>query len=320
VTVLLTRQPGPGVASHSRATRPYRRRPSSRPARRRSLAGALYAAPMAIVVLVLFVIPLALMIWMSVNHWPLLGSSRPNGLTNYGALRDPLFGRALLFTLKYTALTTVVLGLVSFGLALLVQEARPGVGLFRAVFFLPASVGLASASLLYYAFFNDESSPLNEVVRWLHLGTGGTGTVDWLGTGDSALYSTIGMTTWRFAGYYMIILMIGLQSINPLIYEAARSDGANARQVMSHITLPLLRPTIALMLVLVVTNSLLTFDQFFILTGGRHGTATVVIDIYREAFTSQDLGRASAISIAILAVLLIINGTQLRLLRRGIRR
>ncbi|MFC7485009.1 hypothetical protein ACFQX7_40090 [Luedemannella flava] len=74
------------------------------------------------------------------------------------------------------------------------------------------------------------------------------------------------------------------------------------------------------MLVLLVTNSLLTFDQFFILTGGRYGTATVVIDTYREAFTSQDLGRASAISVALLAVLIVINGIQLRLLRRGDRR
>ena len=83
----------------------------------------------------------------------------------------------------------------------------------------------------------------------------------------------------------MIILMTGLQSINPLLYEAARIDGANRWQIMRRITLPLLRPTMALMLVLLVTSSLLAFDQFFILTGGRHGTATVVIAIYREAFT-----------------------------------
>ena len=305
------------VPYHGRAARRYRRHPASRPARRRNRTGALYAAPLAVVVTVLFVVPLGLMIWMSLNHWPLLGASRPNGVADYGALRDPLFGRALVFTLTYTVITTAVLSLVAFGLALLMQEARPGVGLFRAAFFLPASVGLASASLLFYTVFNDGSSPLNTVVRWLHPGTGG---VDWLGTGSSALYSTVGMTTWRFAGYYMIILMTGLQSINPLIYEAARSDGASAWQVMRQITLPLLRPTIALMLVLLVTNSLLTFDQFFILTGGRHSTATVVIDIYREAFTSQDLGRASAISVAILAVLIVINGTQLRLLRRGDRR
>jgi multiple sugar transport system permease protein len=311
VATVLTGRPRAGY--YQPTPRRHRTRPPSRVARRRNVTGALYAAPMALVVTVLFVVPLVLMIWMSANDWPLLGASHPNGGNDYGALRDPLFGRALVFTLLYTVVTTAVLSLVAFGLALLVQDARPGVRLFRTVYFLPAAVGLASASLLFYAFFNDESSPLNTFIRWLDLGGG---QVDWLGTRDSALYSTVAMTTWRFAGYYMIILMIGLQSINPLIYEAARSDGANRWQVMRQITLPLLRPTIALMLVLLVTNSLLTFDQFFILTGGRHNTATVVIDIYREAFTSQDLGRASAISVAILAVLLVINGTQLRLLRR----
>jgi multiple sugar transport system permease protein len=294
---------GEKIGYYPQATHRRRRpasRGASRPARRRNLTGAMYASPMAIVVLVLFVLPLGLMIWMSINDWPLLGTSRPNGGADYGALRDPLFGRALTFTLTYTVITTVVLSLVAFG-----------VGVFRTAFFLPAAVGLASASLLFYAFFNDTTSPLNVLARWLDLGN-----VDWLGSGNGALYSTVAMTTWRFAGYYMIILMTGLQSINPLIYEAARSDGAGRWQVMRHITVPLLRPTIALMLVLLVTNSLLTFDQFFILTGGRHGTATVVIDIYREAFTSQDLGRASAISVAILAVLIVINTTQLRLLRR----
>ena len=82
---------------------------------------------------------------------------------------------------------------------------------------------------------------------------------------------------------------------------------------MRGITLPLLRPTIALMMLLSVTGSLLAFDQFFILTGGRHGTATVVIDIYREAFISQDLGRAAAVSVAILLVLIVLNGSAVRL-------
>jgi multiple sugar transport system permease protein len=315
VATALTNRPGtryrPPSAHRRRVTGP------SRAARRRNLTGALYASPIALVVTVLFVIPLGLMVWMSFNHWPLLGASQTNGGADYDVLREPLFGAALVFTLKYTAITTVVLFVVAFGLALLVQEQHAGVRLFRTVFFLPASVGLASASLLFYAFFNDESSPLNALVRWLH--PAGS-SVAWLGSGENALYSTVAMTTWRFAGYYMIILMIGLQSVNPVIYEAARSDGATRRQTMRHITLPLLRPTIALMLVLLVTNSLLTFDQFFILTGGRYHTATVVIDVYREAFTSEDLGRASAISVAILAVLLFINGAQLRLLRRRVRR
>lgn len=286
----------------------------SRHTRRRNLVGALLAAPMGLVVAVLFVIPVVLMVWMSLNDWPLLGPSRPNGLANYGALNDPLFGNALMFTVKYTVVTTIVLSLVAFGLALLVQDSRPIAQVFRTVFFLPASVGVASASLLFYAFFNDEASPLNRVTGWL--GLGGEDGVGWLDTGDHALLSTVGVTTWRFAGYYMIILMIGLQSINPMLYEAARLEGAGERQIMWHVTLPLLRPTIALLLVLLVTNSLLTFDQFFILTGGRHTTATVVINVYREAFTAQDLGRASAISVVVLIVLVVVTAGQLRLLRR----
>ena len=280
-------------------------------ARTRRRAGTLYALPTMAIVTVLFVVPLLLMVWMSFNSWPLIGASAPNGVANYKALHDPLFLRAVVFTLKYTVVTTVVLSLVAFGLALLVQEARPGVGAYRTVFFLPASVGLASTSLLFYSMFNNDSSPLNAATRALH-----TGDIDWLGTSNNALWSTVGMITWRFAGFYMLILLTGLQGIDPNVYEAARTDGANRWQVFRLVTLPLLRPTLALMMVLSVTGSLLAFDQFFVLTGGRHETATVVIDIYREAFLSQDLGRAAAVSVAVLLALIVINGAQLRLLRR----
>ncbi|MGC9670909.1 carbohydrate ABC transporter permease [Planosporangium sp. 12N6] len=285
--------------------------PPARPTLSRRRLGALYAAPMAAIVTVLFVVPLGLMVWMSFNHWPLLGASEPNGVANYRALGDPLFGRAIVFTLEYTAVTTVVLSLVALGLALLVQEARPGVGLLRTVYFLPSAVGLASASLLFYGLFHTESSALNQLVRLV-----GLGTVDWLGSTGNALLSTVGMITWRFAGFYMLILLTGLQSIDPALYEAARTDGASRWQILTRVTLPLLRPTLALMMVLSVTGSLLAFDQFFILTGGRHGTATMVIDIYREAFLSQDLGRAAAISVVILGVLIALNGAQLHLIRR----
>jgi multiple sugar transport system permease protein len=271
----------------------------------------LYSAPMAALVLVLFVVPLVLMVWMSFNHWPLLGASSPNGVADYTALKDPLFLRAVWFTLKYTAVTTVVLGLIAFGLALLMQRDRPLVGAFRTIYFLPSAVGLASTTLLFYGLFQTDESPLNQLVRFI-----GLGDVDWLGSNGSTLGSTVGMITWRFAGFYMLILMTGLQSIDPELYEAARIDGANRWQIMWRVTLPLLRPTLALTMILSVTGSLLAFDQFFILTGGRHDTATVVIDIYREAFLSQDLGRAAAVSVATLAVLIIVNVVQLRLIRR----
>jgi len=306
VSVLPIRPARPGGST----THPGRT-PVSGLGRRRQRLGWAYSAPMAAIVAVFFLLPLALMLWMSVNHWPLLGASYPNGVENYGALTDPFFLRALWFTIKYTVVTTIVLSLAAFGMALLAQSARPGTGLFRTAYFLPTAVGLGSASLLFYGLFNTESSPLNTVLDRV-----GLGPVDWLGTNGSALSSTVGMITWRFAGFYMLILLTGLHSIDPSLYEAARTDGASRWQTMRHVTLPLLRPTLALMMVLSVTGSLLAFDQFYILTGGRHDTATLAIDIYREAFLSQDLGRAAAVSVALLVVLILINGAQLRLLRR----
>ena len=277
--------------------------------------GAAYAVPTAVVVTLFFLIPLGLVAVMSVDHWPLLGRATPNFPANYTDMAgDDLLRRAVGFTLKYTIIITVVLFAVSFGLALLVQNPRPGVGALRTAFFLPTAVGFATASLLFLGMLSNEIGPVNPLLR--HLGLIGK-PIDWItGSPTTALSSTVGLVTWRFAGFNMLILLTGLQAIPTELYEAARVDGAGRVQAFRRITLPLMRPTIALVLIMMITGSLLAFDQFFILTGGRHDTATVVIDIYREAFLSQDLGRAAAVSVATLAVLIVLNVAQLRLIRR----
>jgi multiple sugar transport system permease protein len=116
----------------------------------------------------------------------------------------------------------------------------------------------------------------------------------------------------------MLILLTGLQAIPPEIYEAARVDGASRWQTFRRITLPLLRPTIALVLTLMVTGSLLAFDQFWILTRGGpdNSTTSLVMVIYREAFIRLDLGSAAAISVVLLVVLVAFNVIQLGVLRR----
>ena len=282
-------------------------------ARRRSLTGMIYAAPTAVIVGVFFLVPLVLVFWMSANRWRVLGSPSFNFPDNYSAVADnQLFRDSVSFTLKYTAITTIVLSLVALGLALLVQSQRPGVGFLRTAYFLPGAVGFAAASLLFYGFYSG-SGPVDSVLRDL-------GIIDepinWLGTPNAALFSTIAMVTWRFAGFNMLILLTGLQSIPTDVYEAARSDGASSWQMFRYITLPLLRPTIALMLVLSITGSLLAFDQFFILTrGGPDGsTVSMVMVIFREGFTRFNLGSAAAISVLLLIVLVALNVIQLRVL------
>ncbi|CAL9642668.1 L-arabinose transport system permease protein AraP [Streptomyces sp. enrichment culture] len=283
-------------------------------ARDRSRAGMLFALPTALVVGVFFVVPLGLLVWMSFNHWPLIGASRPNGLADYAAVTDPLFVRAITFTLLWTVLSTAVLLVVSLGLALLVQEARRGVGLFRTLFLLPVAVGMAAATLMFYSLFMDPGSPLNSVLSAV-----GIGPVDWIGTRGSVIGSTLLLVTWRFAGFYMLILLTGLQAIPAQLYEAARVDGADAWTTFRSVTLPLLRPSLSLTLLLSVTGGLLSFEQFFIMTAGGpdNSAVTLVLAVYRQAFTLFDLGRAAAMSVVLLIVLLGLNTGQFVLLRRG---
>jgi multiple sugar transport system permease protein len=295
---------------------PARTRRRSSYWRLRSLAGVGYAAPTAVMVTVFFLVPLALVFWMSMNDWKLLGTPTFNFPDNYSAIPDDVLLRgAVSFTLKYTAIVTVVLSAFAMGLALLVQESRPGTGMLRTAFFLPGAVGFAAASLLFYSIYSD-GGPLDDLFMKLHLIDKPVG---WLSTPGHALFSTVVMVIWRFAGFNMLILLTGLQAIPTDVYEAARMDGGNRWQLFRHITLPLLRPTIALMLVLSITGSLLAFDQFFILTrGGPDGsTVSIVMVIYREAFTKFNLGLGAAISVLLLAVLVVLNVLQLRILKRG---
>jgi multiple sugar transport system permease protein len=294
---------------------------SSRPPwwRSRAAKGALYASPAALFVLAFFVIPLLLVGQMSASEWPLLrGNQGLNFPDNYADMTDDrLFWPAVWFTLKYTVIVVIALLALAMGMALLVQERRRGVGFFRTAYFLPVALGLASASLLFWGFYSPSIGPIDPILEAL-------GVIDepirWIGTPNMALFSTIIMIVWKFAGFFMLILLVGLQSIPTDVYEAARVDGANRWQTFSRVTLPLLRPSLALCLIVSVTGSLLAFDQFFILTNGGpdNSTTTVVMMIYREAFRTFDLGTAAALSIVVLLALLVINVAQFRLLRRDV--
>ncbi|MBB3095529.1 multiple sugar transport system permease protein [Actinoplanes campanulatus] len=277
--------------------------------RRPKLTGWAYAAPTALFVLIFFVVPVILVARMSVSDWGLFTGDRGwNAPENYqDVMDDRLLWPAVWFTIKYTVVTTVILLGLALALALLVQESSRWTGILRSSFLVPSALGLASASLLFYALYSPQSTPL-----------GFLGIDSFLGTPSSALWSTVALIVWRFAGFYMLLLLVGLQSISDDVYEAARLDGASRMQTFRHITLPLLKPSLALCAILCVTGSLLAFDQFYILTKGGpdNSTITIVQLVYNMAFYGQNnLGRAAALSILILAVLLVVNVLQFRGLR-----
>jgi multiple sugar transport system permease protein len=281
--------------------------------RTRRWIGFAYALPTLLFVLLLFITPLLLVVKMSASKWPLLtGDGGWNFPRNYQLIvNSRLFWPSVVFTVEYTILATVLLVGLGLVMALLVQESGRWVGFLRTAFLLPVSLGLASASLLFWGFYSASIGPISPILQSLGLIDN---PVDFFVTALSALLSTTFLIVWKYAGFYMLVLLVGLQAIPNDVYEAAALDGASRRQIFWHVTLPMIRPSLALALILCITGSLLAFDQFFILTKGApdNSTLTVVQVIYGEAFQRQNLGTAAALSILTLVALLVINIFQFR--------
>lgn len=293
--------------------------PSSRrrPKRRSQWKGLLYIAPAMALVMIFFILPVLFTFWMSLHKWPLLGAPKFIGLGNYIRMfSDSRFYSALGFTAYYTVIITIAIFALAFPLAMFVERQRRMVGVYRTAIFMPVVVGLASASLLWVWFANVDVGFLNPLLAWL-------GIIDlkfnFFASFDSAFIIICLMVVWKVAGFTMIILLTGLQAIPAELGEAARIDGANRWKRFIYVTLPLMRKTIALSLILSVTGSILAFDQFYIMTAGgpQNKMITVVYYIFNQSFVSFNLGYGAAMSLALLAILVLISIFQLWLLRVG---
>lgn len=276
--------------------------------------GLLLITPSLLFIGLLFLLPLGIAVWMSFHYWPLLGRPAFIGLENFAELLgEERFWRAVRFTVLYTVLVTVALFLVAFPLALLVDRPLRVAGLFRTIYFMPVVIGFGAAATLWSWLLNPDNGVFAELLLQ-------TGLVDiaprpmesfW-----PALSVVILMVVWKQAGFTMVILLTGLQAVPDDVIEAAKIDGAGPLSRFRRITLPLMRNSIILALILNVTWSMLAFDQFFIITQGgpRNSTVTAVFSIYLESFSSYRLGYGSAMSMVLLLILVSISAIQLALL------
>ena len=283
---------------------------------RQQWVGLLYVMPAIAFVVVFFVIPLGMTAWMSLHDWPLLGAITYIGLDNYTAiLKDIRFWGALKFTALYTVVVTIAIFAVAFPLALYVEKPRPLNTFYRTAFFMPVVVGFASASLLWSWLLNVDAGLFSPAAVALGVTER---KVNLLATFNPAFWSIIVMVVWKVAGFTMVILMTGLQSIPTELQEAAKIDGASAFARFRLITLPLIRRTMALALILSVTGSVLAFDQFYIILRGgpRNQTLTAVYWIFNQSFVSFKLGYGAALSMVLLVILVLLSLIQLRLLRK----
>jgi multiple sugar transport system permease protein len=290
-------------------------RGGSRLSARRARTGMLLVAPSFAMVAVFVLFPLGFAVYISLTNWPLIGPYHFIGGQNYSALtHDPEFIHSVLFTLLYTAIVTGPIFILGYAMAVLVRSNRFGSTFFRTAFFLPFIIGLATESFMALLELQPDSGAADYLLGKVGLAHP---TTAWTVNYGLALTAICVIVTWFAAGLTMMLLMAGMQGIPIELYEAADADGATWWQKETRITLPLLRRSIALSLIISVIGSFLAFNQFYILTEGGPGTSTqpVVMWIYEEAFVQYHLGYATAGAIALVIVIAIITAAQLYLLR-----
>lgn len=234
----------------------------------------------------------------SFTRWDGIGQKVWVGFGNYrGLLQDPVFGKALLdnciWVVGFGGLS-LVLGLL-FALAL--DKPRRGVGVYRALIYLPLVFSLVVTGLFWQTLYKP-SGPLDTLLS--AIGLGGL-EQQWLTQPHLVLYSLLVAAIWHEVGYIMVLYLAGLKAADPELAQASQIDGATGLQRLFFVTLPQLREVNLIVLAIVVIDSLRTFDIVWVMTGGGPNNASQLlsVDMYTEAFSDLQLGYASAIAVVI---------------------
>jgi multiple sugar transport system permease protein len=254
---------------------------------------------------------------MSFYHWNLLSPSVFVGLGNYQrALSDPIFWQAVRNGIMYAAIAVPGQMILGLGVALLLDQQIRLRGFFRTLFYLPVVTSWVVVSIMFVYLYNGQAGPINYALHdVLHIIPS---YIFFLGDPNTALPAIATVNIWKGIGWSAVIYLAGLQSIPQEVYEASIVDGAGRWQRFARITVPLLRPTILFLVVMLVIGAFNTFIQVYIMTNGGplHSTETVLTYMYRNAFQDLDLGYGAAISYLFTLLLFAITITEIRLLRR----
>jgi multiple sugar transport system permease protein len=286
---------------------------------REHVLGYLLVLPAVLLLVVLVAYPFIIALWLSLTDAYVGRNGHFIGLRNFLTLfmEDEIFRQTLRNSIIFTASAVAVKSVLGLSLALLLAQDLRLKRLIRGAVLLPWVIPTALSTLGWWWMFDS----LYSVINWtlLHLGVIDKG-IQWLGTPHLAMIAVITVNVWRGLPFYAITLLAGLMSINPEFYEAAETDGAGAWARFRHITLPLLRPVLA---VVILFSTILTFADFnivYVLTRGgpinsTHLFATLA---YQVGLQAGKIGEGSAIALFMFPVLAVIVYLQLHYARREV--
>ncbi len=287
--------------------------------RRRALtAYLLLLAPLAFFVFIRL-LPTLSALQVALYQWDMLSDERPFvGLGNFQRLAgDQVFLAALGNTLKYVVLGVPSGLAVALAIALALARVRRLAGLFRTIYFIPFITSLVAVGWVWRWLYQPQRGTINQL-----LGVFGIPAQPFLQSTSQALPSIVVVNVWHDLGFQIVIFLAGLHAIPDIYYEAARLDGAGRWATFRHITLPLLNPTLVFLAVTSAISSLQVFSQVQNMsaqgTGGPlNSTLSLVLYVYQKAFGgAYQMGYASAMTVVLFALILVVTLVQLRLLSR----
>ncbi|MGH2558824.1 MAG: carbohydrate ABC transporter permease [Thermomicrobiales bacterium] len=277
------------------------RAPKMTVARREAIAGYLFIAPWLVGFLVLILGPIIASFYYSLTDYQIVQAPTFVGLDNYRRmLEDDLVWQALKVTSIYVAVSTPLVLVLSFGVAVLMNQQVRGVGAWRTIFYLPNLIPLVATTMLWLWLFNPDFGLLNMLLR--QVGVDGP---LWLRSTDWALPSLILMSLWSVGGP-MLVYLAGLQGIPTELYDAVAVDGGGSWARFRTITIPMMTPVIFYNLVLGMIAGFQVFAQPLIMTGGgpRYATYFYVVYLYENAFKYFRMGYASALAWLLFLIIL----------------
>lgn len=302
---------------------------------RSSLIAYLYLLPATAILLVFHLFPIVYALYISLFNWRLIQGPFV-GLDNYtNAVTSPEFWQALGVTLLYAGGTVPVTLVLSFFIAYALFHKARGRGLYRMIYFLPHITSGVAAALVFRWIVNPRYGVLNGVLdlvnlphqQWLLeprgivellLQPAGIAVPEWAGGPSLALCCIMIYTIWHSLGIAVVIMLAGLTSIPPELYDAAKVDGAGEWGLLRHVTLPMLTPTLFIMSIISVIGAFQSFNSIYAMTsphGGPLGTTrNLPMLIYTTFYESGRVGAASAMAFLLLFILLGLTVLQLRVL------
>ena len=286
-----------------------------------------FMAPGLLLLGIFLAYPLLDTFWLSLHKYNLFSPPKYIGLDNFRrAIEDELFWRVLANTLLYALMVVPAIVVISFLLALLVNNTLRGIRIFRTLYYIPVVTSVVVAGIIWKWIYNADGL-LNaglqilgiDGISWL-VDTRGVLNVFlnfigipiqsiWLSEPAIALFSIAVVTLWKASPYYMIIYLAGLQGISKDLEEAARVDGAGTWRIIRHVTLPSLRPYTVVVCIMATIAALRTFGEVYVMTGGGpfHRTNLLSYYIYTLGFKYLEVGYAAAVSLLLLLIILLLS-------------